>query len=314
MKRLNFILLAFLFLVGCAHQSQTNDQKGPTASLGLEYTKAVNPQSLRVADSRGSCPRQTVALKGIAWREVLNAANACVQSGQWAMVEQVGNHLAQSEHLAPWGAYYMSLAAENRKELPRAMWMIELALKKTPQNGLLVYQQGRLQWLNGEQSTAQKTLKRAIEIDKRLVDAQLLLGQLALISSDNSEAGKRFQAALQVEPRHLPSLLGWAEVRIRAKDAKGANEALAQAIFNHPSSYRARLRQAQVLETLDKNFPEALAAYRRLKTLERERKLDLANEQDLDSKIRELENTVKQATPGNQLSLREPAERKKGDK
>lgn len=314
MKRIVLFSFTYLALVACASSPKSNVTEATmtNSNSGLEYTKSVAPISLRAHDSQ-SCNRQVVHMKGLTWKQLMKEANNCVQSGNWAVVEVIGNQLAQVEHLSPWGAYYMSLAAESRKELPRAMWMIELALKKAPQSALLTYQQGRLQWLGNEQTSAQKTLKRATDLDPRLVDAQLLLGQMAMISGDYTEAGKRFQAALAVEPRHLPALLGWAEVRIRAKDSKEANEALAQAVFNHPSSYRARLRQAQVLEQMEKNFPEALNAYKRLKALERDRKLDALVDQDLDGKIRELESAVKQSAP-NQLSLREPAEQKKGGK
>lgn len=319
MKTQILVLILAAFMISCAHspkpsEAPTGTTAGANPNVGQEFIKGISSQSTRVLDA-GTCPMTAVQIKASAWRDQLKAVNACVLKQRWAMVETLGNQMAQTEQLAPWGAYYLSLAAESRKELPRAMWMVELALKKAPQSGLLVYQQGRLQWVAGDHSAAQKSLVRALVLDKRLVDAQLLLAQMALANNDNTEAGQRFQAALDVEPRYLPALLGSAEVSIRVKDTKGALTALSQAILHVPSSTRARVRQAQVIETMEKNMLEALNAYRRIRTMEREHKLDVAVEMDLDGKIRELEGVVKQQqAPKNELSLREPADNKKGPK
>ncbi len=318
MKNLNCTLIFgfALSLAGCAHGSKNNHQSAAVdANQGAEYLKFVGSRSVRVLEGGAQCPLLIKSVKNQNWREQVNVINACVLKKQWRTVEQLANQMATTEHMAPWGAYYLSLAAESRNEMHRAMWMIELALKKAPRSGLLTYQQGRLQWLSGDHSTAKKTLQKAIGMDRKLTDAHLLLGQMALVNNETKEAGQRFQAALAVEPRFLPALLGFAEVAIRSKDTKAAASTLAQAVLIHPQSTQARVRQAQVFETLEKNLPEALTAYRRLKTLERARKLDVAVEIDLDGKIRELESAEQSKnSPKNELSLREPAENKKGPK
>lgn len=314
MKHNIWMVLIVLGAVGCAHQTP---KSGTTAEvvnpkLGMEFTAQVKPQMMRTMDRSGVCPRQATAVKGQSWRALLASANACVQTGNWKMLELVGTEMAQIQHLSPWGPYYLSLAAESRKEYPRALWMAELALKKAPASGLLVFQQGRIHWLMRDQTTALKSFQRATELEPRLSDAHLVLGQMALVNGDLNEAGKRFQAAIAAESNYVPALLGLGEVRLKKNDIKGASEVLAQAVFSQPSSYRARLRHAQVLESYEKNFPEALNAYRRLRSLERERKLDAAVDFNLENKIRELEGMAK-ATPQNQLSLREASPGKKGE-
>lgn len=309
--RIHLALTSILLLSACAHQEKAATTKVPDAKLGQEY--ATVPQSLKTMEAKGDCPRQVSALKGKTWKQYVAAANACVKTGQWKTVESIGQDMSRTHHLVPWGPYYLSLAAEHRKEVPRAVWMAELALKKAPNNGLLLYHQGRLFWQAKDQATALKNFKRATELDNRLAEAHLILGQMAMISNQMDEAGKRFQAALATEPRNVAALFGLAEVRIKKNDGKGANEALSQVIFLQPSCYKARVRQAHVLEVLEKNFPEALAAYRRIKTLARDKKLDATVDFNLDSKISQLEGLTKEPA-ANQLSLREPAKEKKGDK
>lgn len=306
------ILFAGIGMLGCAHQTTTTS--GARDDLGKEFVNAVAPQSLRVVESsRSDCPRSANAVKAATWKVQVKAANACVLSGQWNMVESLGNQLAQTHHLGPWGAYYLGLAAEHRNDLGRAAWMNELALKKAPKNGLLIFQQGRLQWLSRDQAAALKSFQAAIEADPRLTDAHMILGQQALLNNDLKTAATRFQSAVSIEPRHLPALLGVAEVAMKGKDSKVAGEALAQAIFHHPGSFRARLKQAQVFEILEKNFPQALEAYKRMRGMEKEKKLDAQVDFDLEGKIRQLEGAVKEVSP-NQLSQRDPAEDKKVEK
>lgn len=302
MRQMILLVLGLIFLGGCASGPQMTKEQ-PSSLLGQEYVVKVAPISTRTSEG-GSCPKQVKAVIGQSWKSQVAAANACVRTGQWAMVETLGQTLAEVHHLGPWGAYFMSLAADARGDTPRANWMIELALKKSPNLSLLVYQQGRLQWKLRDQVAAQKTLRRAVDLDTRLVDAQIILGQMAMTQGDVSEAGKRFRLALDTEPRHLPALLGFAEVSIQKKDAKAAHEVLDQAIFGFPTNLRARVRKAEVLETLDHNLAEALAAYRRVRSLERDRKLDASIDFDLEGKIRQLEGAVIQASP-NQLSQSE---------
>jgi tetratricopeptide (TPR) repeat protein len=300
-------------MIGCAHSEKAAQPKLTTQNTDAKYLAGVQANSLRTFERSNICPKQINAVKGQNWQRILTMANGCVQSNQWAMVELIGQYLAEAEHLGPWGAYYLSLAAEQRQEYPRAIWMIELALKKAPQMALLVYQQGRLYWLARNQTAAMTHLKKAADMDNRIADAHLILGQMALSEGNLSEAKKRFQQTLTVEPRLFAALMGMAEIGIRKKDSALAGEYLAQAVFHHPMSSLARVKQAEVFEQLERNFPEALAAYKRLRSLSKESKLDARLNFDVEAKIKSLENTVKEVAP-NQLSQREPSSPPKEEK
>jgi tetratricopeptide (TPR) repeat protein len=282
--------------------------------IATEYLEPATALAVRGTERRGSgCPRNPPA-KTTAWKTLVAQAGTCVQAGNWKTVETLGAHLSQYHQISPWGPYFLSLAAESRKEFPRALWMIELALKKAPNSGLLTYQQGRIHWLTLDQGAALKSFTRAAELDKKLAEAHLILGQQALVAGNTDEAGKRFQLALAADSRLAAAHWGWAEVCLKKKDLRGAQEALAQAVLHQPSSLSARLRQARVFETLEKNYPEALGAYRQIRHMSRDRRLDAAVDFDIDAKIKEIEGLAKAASAPNQLSQRDPSQDKKGDK
>jgi tetratricopeptide (TPR) repeat protein len=294
-------LVALLMIVslGCAHEVAREKSEKPAKvdlQKGREFTAVTIPITVDRLSGFTTCPRQIPKADGMDWKAKLAAAGACVRAGQWTMVESFGIQMAEKDHLAPWGAYLLSLSAENRKDYARAFWMVDLALKKAPGSGLLLYQQARLKWLTKDVTAATAGFKKALELDPRLTEAQALLGELAFQANQLGEAANRFQAALGVDPDHLASLLGQAEVQVRQKDFKAAGSYLERAINAYPRSTRARLRLAQIKETFERNFPEALNAYRTLRTLERERKLDAAVGINLERKIQELKGTINGAT------------------
>jgi len=296
-----------LTMAGCA----TTGSKSNPAQKTV-YVETIVPLSARSgwSGAKNTCLDGIGKLKNLTWKEKLKVGNACVLSGQWASVETVGAFIAEKEHQSPWGPYYLSLAAEARSDFPRALWMIDLASKKAPNNGMMVYQAGRIHWKNGDRLSAKRSFEAAIKLASNLSEAHSILGQLALLDGNLSDAEKRFQKALQSDSRNQSSLLGLAEVKIKKKLYKEAIDLLGQAISNAPSSYQARVRQAYVFEVLDKNYPEALSAYRRIQTLDGNKRLDAAVDIDLESKIRSLEALVKNSVP-NQVTLREQSNDKK---
>ncbi|NJL25453.1 MAG: hypothetical protein HC902_09945 [Calothrix sp. SM1_5_4] len=114
-------------LAACASKEMKKD--APPAPT---YTEKVGSVGLEVYKPALPCPQETGGWQKEDWRKVVSMASACVKAKDWNRVEKIGNHLAVSAHLTPWGAYYLSLAAMARKDYPRAQWMLELALKKAP--------------------------------------------------------------------------------------------------------------------------------------------------------------------------------------
>lgn len=303
----NIILLGALglWLVGCASTpgSEKKSEKAPTPT----YTEKVTAVNLNEFKPVASCPADG-KWESPDWKKVAAFANACVKAKDFRKVEMIGNYLAKSAHLTPWGAYYMSLAAQSRKDYPRATWMLELALKKAPNEGLFHYQLGRLLWEQGEDAAALKEMKLASDLNPTLVDAHYVTGQIAMQKDDNGEAEKRFRKALAVDPKHAPASLAIASLRLKAQDWSRAEGALEEAISLNPRSTRARLALAQVREQQLKKFQEALDTYKELRSMHSSKKLDEPVTLNLDEKISMLEKSLAQASKENQVSSRKPSQ------
>ncbi len=299
MKTKFILTLSALYLSGCASSGglKSADQPRPT------YTEKTGAVAVTEFNG-GTCPADG-KWEGQDWRKGVAFANACVKAKDWRKVELIANYLAIHAHLTPWGAYYMSLAAQNRKDFPRAMWMMELALKKAPQEGLFHYQLGRLHWEQNNGPEALKELKLASDLNPALVDAHYILGQMSLAKESHSEAEKYFRKALAADQKHWPSIMGMATVKMNSKDWTEAVAYLEQGIRQNPRSTKARLALAQTQEMQLKNFQEALSAYRELRSHAVAKKLDEPVAINLDEKINMLEKSVAQNSKGKEL-VRKP--------
>ena len=303
MKKLTLFTLSATFLSGCATGSSTKN-----ASVAPVPTYNEKVGAVAVSDfTAGTCPADG-KWEGPDWRKAVASANACVKAKDWRKVELIGNYLAVSAHLTPWGAYYMSLSAQNRKDYPRAAWMMELALKKAPNEGLFHYQMGRLHWEQGEEQLAMKSLKQASQLNAGLTEAHYVMGQMALQKENYTEAEKLFRKALAADSKHWPSLMGMATVKMKSNDWTDAVAYLEDGVRQNPRSAKARLALAQIHEIQTKNLQEALSIYKELRSQAMAKKLDEPVLFNLDEKISILEKSVSQVSKGKELVRKPSAE------
>ncbi|HAG91229.1 MAG TPA: hypothetical protein DCL41_05125, partial [Bdellovibrionales bacterium] len=115
-----FITLS-LFLVSCA--SGPGRKKGPSP-----YSASWEGKTSSEKGDPKKCPANKDYMK-MQWKSLVVLAGNCVQAKNFFQLERVADQLAKIEPESHWGSYYLSLAAEYRKDLPRAFWMINLALK-----------------------------------------------------------------------------------------------------------------------------------------------------------------------------------------
>lgn len=291
MKKLSVVAALSLWLTACASGPQ--QKKTDEVVIKPSYSEKVGALTLDAQKSQ-SCPSDSSYQKED-WRKVVLMANACVKAKDWNNLEKLGSHLGKNAPLTPWGPYYMSLVATIRKDYPRAQWMLELALKKAPNEGLFHYELGRLYWEQKDEAAAIKEMKLASDLNPALTDAHYIVGQMALRADDLSTARKMFAKALSNDSKHANALLASAQVEIKAKDYEKAEEMLGRAISANPRSLKARFAMAQVQELHLKKMQDALSSYRELKQLGAERKLD-ENVQSLglEEKIHNLEKSLSQ--------------------
>lgn len=288
------LALAALVLAGCASSpAKTGNQPAPT------YTEKVSAGSLDYVKA-SDCPHDSM-YESLEWKKVALLANACVKAKDWNRVEKMGNFLATHAYLTPWGAYYLSLSAANRKDYQRATWMLELALKKAPNEGLFHYQLGRLHWEQGEDALALKSLKTAADLNQSLTDAQWIIGQMALQRGDTSESERYLKKALSNNPQHWSALMSMAALKSRTKDWQDSADYLQKAISANPRSSKARVALAQLQEMQLKRLADALQSYRDLKRLNNDHKLDEGIHFDVDQKIKNIESNMVQTQKAAQI-------------
>ena len=254
--------------------------------------------------SSRSCP--TKMSEDASVSDEIKAASACMSHGQWNQVTEFGNRMAVHYSSDPWGAYFLSLAAEHSKDWPRARWMAELAVKKSPNEGIVLYQLGRVEWAMGEMHIAYETLKKAADENPTLVEANVLAGQLALKTDSNSDALKYFHHALEHDSKHFEALMGMAEAEMRKSNWTSAEEHLRTAIQLHPRDTHARITWAEGFEFVAKDNAAALEIYRTIQKLDREHKLDSPLTIDVAAKVQILQASVAEELK-KKLSSRTPS-------
>lgn len=306
------LVLSALAFAGCA--------TSPTAkTTSIPELQPVKPSyeekttSMSLDKIKASCPADN-KWEEYDWKRIPPFANACVKAKDWSKLEKMGNKLATQAHLTPWGPYYLAIAAEGRKDFPRAIWMLELALKKAPKEGLFHYELARIHWDLGDDSDAVKHMKMASELSPALTEAHTSMGELAMQRHEYSEAEGYFQKALKSDDKHMTALLGLATVALNKQDFSRAEEYLARVVSLNPRSSKARLTLAQVQEEHLKKYQEALQTYKDLKRMNADKKLDESVHINLDEKIQSLEKSLSQAAAkpkSGELTVRTPSNERK---
>ena len=302
------ILASILLTFGCADQSMKNADANPKQKSLIVDQKKVNTdvyfesfefKPYVFAKSGGTC-LQIAELKGKDWKSLLESINNCAQTNQWLSVETTAQELVKTNVNSPWGPYYLSLAAEYNKDLPRALWMVDLAIKKaSSQMAILQYQRGRLLWLLDQKDLAYKEMTLSARLDKSVFDANLFLAEVAYHELDYKTAEIKFKEVLSVDSKNYTALVDGAECVINGGDPKLASEYLEKAISSRPENLQNRMRLAQVYEELQKQPELALNAYRTLKEAISRGTVHDHPSIDLNEKIKVLEASLPKNLPKN---------------
>lgn len=312
MKKL-VLISAVVALTACASKPVVEDKNvakvDPKEEVKATFTEKFSAIEVGLINNKTPCPKDG-AWNNADWRRIIPMANACVRTADWRKVEAMGAHMGVHAHLTPWGPYYMSLAAGARKDYPRAIWMLELALKKAPQEGLFHYQMGRIYWEMDDDTAALKSLKTASDLNPSLTDAHWVMGQISLQRGELGEAERQLMRAIDNNFKHWPALMAMASVKSKAKDWTGAESFLMKAIRVNGRSTKARVALAQIQEMQLKNLSSALSTYREVRQMSANHRLDEKPEINVDEKIKTLEQALAQAAIPKKVSARNPTSKK----
>lgn len=286
-----------LMLVGCA--------SGPSVKTAATEMKATEAQKVylegmtvlsenKLTLDKCTDPSMT---KEKSWKVIVRNANACVKAQNWRGVEQHAQELARVEINSPWSAYFYSLAAERTGDLPRAVWMIDLAMKKSPGAGLFHYQKGRVFWQLKTYKDAVAEMTKAVSADSSLIDAHLFLAQAYHRDLNLDRAVTHYEAVLNSDSKQFMSLQGLADVRLQQGKPDKAVTLLNQAVAQQGSDMGLRLKLAQTSEQLEQ-FEVALTNYKAARDLARSGKNTPVGV-DINEKIKALETKLAPRAPAS---------------
>ena len=208
---INSITTLLLLSLGAAMQMMGCASGGPVSSTSRT---GPDPREARASDAYfeglslhgpGRAPAENCLInigqtKGADWKMLVRHANGCIAKGDWKSVEMIAGEIAGRDIESPWGVYYLSLAADHAGDLPRALWMAELAMKKAPAIGLFGYQKGRVLWKMEKHRAAVEEIQAAVKHEPRLVDAHLFLGQVYARDQQPEKSAAHFQKAAELDP------------------------------------------------------------------------------------------------------------------
>ncbi len=254
-----------------------------------EYKRTV--QSVPEVQLQGaSCTNAATAVKTHwDWKEAVVAADSCLKARDLKRAEDIGKELSIREPSAPWGPYFLASVARDRKELERALWMSELAMKRAPEVGVVHYLKGQILWNKKEYAAAVYCFEKSTEMDPTLIPAHLFLGKIYFRDQEYSNASRHFYAVLKIDPKHPVALTGLAESQLHDKNTRGALEAYQRLADAYPTDGQYLSRVAEIYEQGLNDIPQALITYKILKTQIQMSRIQKNVDTQIDSKIKELE-------------------------
>lgn len=282
------IILTFFLaigLVGCA----TGGKDGQTKVYKSNY-KLVKYKKLRAK----SCPTNKDVEKLVDLDDLMSAANTCVKANAWPKVKDLGKKMLEKHSDAPWGAYYLALHAKTVGENQRALWMLDLGLKKSPNLSLFIYEKGRILWEMKDYQQSVSLIERAVDLDENLLEAQVFLGQVYVRDGFFKRANKHLKKAIQLDRENLAALKGLAETHLRLNKFEEAAKYLDDVVDEESTNLVAILKLAQVYEKNLQDYDEAISVYNKIK-----RKFPAAEVLkvagiNLDMKLKQLDKLVAQ--------------------
>ena len=147
-----FLFSIAWFFTSCAHKPKVSTQSDT-------YTRGVGVQSLSDVKTN-TCPSDW---QRMGWQNQLSWASGCLKSKKFSSIQKWAETSIEKHPDSPWPAYYLSLAAFEEKKMSRALWFIEKSLEKVPDEGLFLYQKGKVLEKMGFATEAQIAFQRAID-------------------------------------------------------------------------------------------------------------------------------------------------------
>ncbi len=288
------ILAGLIFSLGCA----TAPTQKVTEGAGLDdrlkqKAKTMNVTVHGVLENQVKGAQCSTAISKVnghwKWADAVVAANMCLRNHDFHSVEKLANQLAVRNTSTPWGPYFFAQVAFINHDLDRALWMVELSLKRAPEFGIIHYLKGQVLWARDDFKMATTEFETAVSLDEGIGPAHLLLGQVYLRDQDYSNATGQFSAALKTLPDNVYALNGKAECELHLNNPDQALEAYVRLTDLDESDGRYLTQIGALYEGPLNNPERAMHAYQKLHDMIKAGKITKNIDLDNDSKIKELQ-------------------------
>lgn len=243
------------------------------------------------------------------WGKMLRVGFACVNKNDWKMVYNIGQTFSVRHIDAPWGAYFLSLVSEKAGDMPRAVWMIGLADRKSPDNAVIEFQKSRLLWLQDQKDAAFQSAKKALELEPKLSEAALLMAQVYFSDYEFENAQTYYRKVINSNDKVFTAVLGMAESFAQLEKYKEAIPFYIRSIKLKKNRIDLAYVLADIFETKLKDYKSALSWYEKIsqvfpKEIISKEKTEVQNKISfLTAKIEEQKNSGKQqADKKNEVS------------
>ncbi len=247
------------------------------------------------------------------WGNMLRVGFVCVNEKKWDTVRLIGETFSVRHIDAPWGAYFLSLVSEKEGNMPRALWMIGLADRKSPENGIIEFQKARLLWLQDQKDAAFQSAKKALELEPKLAEAALLMAQVYFSDYEFENAQTYYRKVIDANDEVFGAVLGMADSFAQLDKFKEAVPFYIRAIKLKKNRIDLAYVLADIYETKIKDYKRALTWYEKIsgvfpkEVVSKERTEILNKIATLNTKIEEQTNPVKTQQAKKQQNKRVPA-------
>ncbi|MCB0413348.1 MAG: tetratricopeptide repeat protein [Bdellovibrionales bacterium] len=280
--------LTSLFLISCSGAGKKEDER---SKKYVQFVKPVDRQA--EVEASLTCPKTEKQYLDKDWKKLMVMANDCVQEGKWTTLKDLSDHMFEKDPYSPWGAYYQSLYSENKKDYLRSLWMIESAIKKTPNMALFSFQKGRVLWELKDYRQSASAFETTLKLDNGFVAAHSFLGQILVRDHQYKKAIPHLKVALEHKNFASHALYGLGESYFMTGDY---TEALKY--FNRSTSFfakdlRVQLRIAHIYENVLGDKKQALVTYKKISRLNEARRESLLKN-DIKMKIDTLNKLIEQ--------------------
>jgi tetratricopeptide (TPR) repeat protein len=280
--------ISLIALVGCSSTGSKSSNKD-----SLIYVKGSKSQSKKDVSRWAKCKVPKKANRKN-WKDWVNNINVCVKDQKWQRVDKYSEEMLTRFPDSPWGMYFASLSAEVKGNEIRAFWMIDKALKDTPNVGLFHFQKARLLMQKNEMGLARATFEQAFALDNSLVEAAKFLAIRSYNGEDYKKA-KYYFGFIEEDQLNEDLLVAKMETHRGLGENEIALDIALGLSKKYTKNFNYSLRVAQLLEEFPEKRKEALQAYQNL--LKHAKKLDISQKiaRQIPDKISNLKRIIAKA-------------------